>query len=237
MLEKTIEFFSPLKGYIPDPQPASFFIPKEYKAMKPYITDSLQYPTVKKCIPFLDALMTGYILPFSIDYEFVYDKDTNERLFTIPRNIPPEFVGYFTISEHHNHQTAPELRPSNRTIDTAFKFSNPWVIKTPPGYSCIFVTPFNHTLPFELVTGIVDTDQYEDYIKFPFYWTSDNTKNVILQKGSPMALVIPFKRESWKMKTNYSLYDQKTEDKKMVNYFSNLANNYKNKNWRKKSFK
>ena len=237
MLEKKIEFFSPLKGYIPDPKPASFFIPKEYKSIEAYNTNSLQYPTIKKCIPFLDAFMTGYILPFSVDYEYTYDQNTNKRSFILPREIPSEFLKYFNINEHQNYQTPSELKSPHRTIDTTFKFSNPWVIKTPPGYSCIFVTPFNHSLPFELVTGIVDTDQYEDYIKFPFFWTSDNTKNIVLQKGSPMVLVIPFKRESWKMKINDRLYDEKTENKKKISFFGDLANNYKNKSWRKKSFK
>ena len=70
MLDKKIKFITPFKGFIPDPKPASFFIPKEYKNLKAYMTDSKKYPTVKKCIPFLDAYSLGYIIPFPLDIEY-----------------------------------------------------------------------------------------------------------------------------------------------------------------------
>ena len=41
------------------------------------------------------------------------------------------------------------------------KFHNYWSIRTPPGWSCLFVPPLNRPgQPFECVAGIVDTDTY-----------------------------------------------------------------------------
>ena len=57
------------------PQPATKFIPKEYKNVVNYVDKDLRNPTVKKCMPFLDAMSSGYIIPFyqdnliSVDYE------------------------------------------------------------------------------------------------------------------------------------------------------------------------
>ena len=51
----------------------------------------------------------------------------------------------------------------------AGKFINKWLIKTPPGYSCLFVKPLNHfETRFEIISGVVDTDTYINTINFPF---------------------------------------------------------------------
>lgn len=238
MLENKIKFLSPLKGLIPDPKPASFFIPQEYKDMAPYVENSSKFATVKKCIPFLDAYTSGYILPFPVDIEYTCNHTSENNFegeFLIHESLPYEFVKYLGVTGHRNFQISSNLKNPKRTLDNVFKFSNPWTIKTPPGYSCIFVTPFNHVLPFELISGIVDTDVYEFTVSFPFYWISDPLKRVVLEAGSPMVLVIPFKRESWKMKIGN--LDEKLQEKRKLNFFSNVVNNYKNKTWIKKSYK
>ena len=237
MLENKIEFVSALKGFIPEPKPASFFIPKEYKNLTSYVTESHQNPTVKKCIPFLDTYMSGYIIPFPVDIEFIAPSKSEEGRFVINHNIPLEISHTLRVDGHSLEQISSNLRNSKRTIDDIFKFNNPWIIKTPPGYSCYFLTPLNHVLPFELIPGVVDTDTYTLPINFPFYWIG-SIKNQILKQGSPMAIVIPFKRESWKMKTSY--YDTSTMHHKKIVFSalgSKIFDNYKTKFWKKKSFK
>tara|TARA_E500000318_G_scaffold111131_1_gene128618 strand:+ start:157 stop:870 length:714 start_codon:yes stop_codon:yes gene_type:complete len=237
LLENKIEFISPLKGFIPEPKPASFYIPKEYKNLSSYVTESYQNPTVKKCIPFLDTYMTGYIIPFPVDIEFIAPSKSGEGAFVINNEIPNELLEYLVVSGHQLAQISSNLRNPKRTIDNIFKFTNPWIIKTPPGYSCYFLTPPNHVLPFDLISGIVETDTYSLRINFPFYWIG-SIKNQILKQGSPMAIVIPFKREAWKMKTSYR--DTSTMHYKKMKLFdvgSKIKDNYKTKFWKKKSFK
>jgi hypothetical protein len=60
------------------PKPAKTFIPETYKNLTSYRENDLRSPTVKKCIPFLDALTSGYIIPFFQDYIITvdYEKET-----------------------------------------------------------------------------------------------------------------------------------------------------------------
>jgi len=235
---KTIKFSSPLKGYVAEPKPSLQFIPETFKKMPGLLKNKEVYSTVKKCIPFLDAFTTGYIIPFQTDIDYIYDKKIDECRFDLNLAIPNEFLEYLKVEEHHSLQISKELRNPRATIDIVLKFSNSWTIKTPPGYSCIFVTPFNHPLPFELVTGVVDTDLYELPINFPFYWTADPKKDHVLKQGTPMAMVIPFKREDWKIElSNVSDNEKNKLNLKRLGYFSKVFDNYKSKFWTKKSYK
>lgn len=243
MFDKKIKFISPFKGFIPDPKPASAFIPKEYKDLKAYMTDSKKYASVKKCIPFLDAYSTGYIIPCPVDFEYrtstLSPEDGTEESadFSISSVIAEEFTHHFNVNSHMQHQTTPELRNPKRTIDKVFKFSNPWKIKTPPGYSSLIITPINHNLPFDLVSGIVDTDRYEDAILFPFYWTGPTDKSFLLKRGTPWVQIIPFKREAWKMEIDYQEVENFRNNYKRLKFFGTIADNYKKSTWIKKTFK
>ena len=234
-----IEFKSILKGIIPDPKPAKFFIPDAYKKMATRLDDKLSSGTVKSCIPFLDAYSTGYIIPFPTDILYRHDKEKNIFEFSINSSIPIDFVNknYLGVQSHNEKQIDSGLRSSKRAIDHVFKFINPWIVNTPKGYSCLYVTPFNRNLPFELITGIVDTDSYDLNVNFPFYWTGNPHESYILKQGSPMALVIPFKRESWEISVKIDRTDQETNDKNALEFFSTFFDSYKKKVWHKKSFK
>jgi hypothetical protein len=76
------------------------------------------------------------------------------------------------------------------------KLHNYWTIRTPPGWSCLFVQPLNrHGLPVEIIAGVVDTDAYASLIHFPFIATAEDGLHVI-EKGTPIVQVIPFRRDS-----------------------------------------
>ena len=119
-----------------------------------------------------------------------------------------------------------------------YKILSPWIITTPPGYSCLFVPPLNNRDDrFEIVAGIVDTDTYPYSVNFPFVLNGDKYKTLktIIKRGTPIAQVIPFKRSSWKMEIN------EIEDEKWysLNRYFRLSFNkiYKNKWWIKKKCK
>ena len=233
-MNKKITFTSPLKGFVSEPKPSLVYIPKSYKELHSF-NKTITEPSVKKCIPFLDALTTGYIIPFPTDIEVFVTKD--EMKFNIHNSIPKNFHDLVGVDEHPINQVSKDIMHPNRTVDGVFKFLNPWHIKTPVGYSCLFVTPFNHVLPFDLVSGVVDTDTYLLNIHFPFYWTHRLDERLVIKEGSPMAMVFPFKRESWKMETK--ICELSYEKKNLINFdiFKKIADNYKNKFWSKKSYK
>ena len=113
------------------------------------------------------------------------------------------------------------------------KFLNPWIIKTPPGYSCLFVPPLNNADDrFSIIPAIVDTDSFTMWINFPFIVNGDKypVLDTELKKGTPYVQVIPFKRDSWKMK----IEEQKEVEKMWLGkYFLKKLHNYKQTFWNK----
>ena len=159
MFENKIKFVATdgnMKDIWPNPKPASRFIPDEYKKLKRFKDDNLHHPTVKTCVPFLDSLILGYIIPFDQDY--LVDPVENDFSVT-PANKNDS-------SEFHDKEQLPKewQKISGKKVG---KFMNKWLIKTPPGYSCLFVQPMNRMEErFDIIPGVVDTDTYLNLINF-----------------------------------------------------------------------
>ncbi len=69
-----------------------------------------------------------------------------------------------------------------------------WIIRTAPGWSCLFVPPLNRPSPVvEILSGLVDTDRFHNEINFPFLTFADDGVHV-LEQGTPLIQVIPFQR-------------------------------------------
>ncbi len=233
-----IKFISPIKE-IPSPSPSKLFIPDGFKKMERSTGGNPTQGTVKRCVPFLDALTTGYIIPFASDIHYIYNEDEKAAEFTLPKNVTSIDKHYISVGLHANSQVDQELRHNKRTVEAVFKFTNPWKIITPPGYSCIFTQPFNRNFPFKIIDGIVDTDIYPNHVHFPFYWTNDSLKQFTIKRASPMVLVIPFKRNSWQMSVEHIGLSEHTkrETKSARKFFYEFLDNYKRKFWFKKEYK
>ena len=228
MFDKKITFCATDKNMLeiwPHPQPASRFIPEEYKKLERFKSNNLHTPTVKTCMPFLDSLTAGYIIPFDQDYLV----DPVETDFTIvPANREQSYFGF-----HNQAQLPKEWKKT--TGENAGKFHNKWLIKTPPGYSCLFVKPMNRIEErFEMISGVVDTDTYVNAINFPFILRKRD-EQFLIKKGEPMIQVIPFKRESWKMWAGF--YYEKAHLKIINMLQSEWVDRYKKMFWSKKNFK
>jgi hypothetical protein len=191
MINKKIIFCATNKEMLkvwPHPKAAKQFIPDEYKKLERFSNNDMAAGTVKTCIPFLDAITMGYIIPFDQDYIVnPVDKEFN----VIPANQEQHDFGY------HDKAQIPE-EWHHTTGKYAGKFHNKWLIKTPPGYSCLFIKPMNRMEErFDLISGVVDTDTYVNVINFPFI-LKKRDKQFLIKKGEPMVQVIPFKREAYK---------------------------------------
>jgi hypothetical protein len=119
-----------------------------------------------------------------------------------------------------------------------YKIINPWKIKTPKGYSCLFVPPLNNSDDrFSIIPGIVDTDTFPNEINFPIIINGDKypTLETTIKKGTPYVQIIPFKRYSWKMTVKPR--KQKEIQNSRLFYGLKLLNIYKDKYWNKKSWK
>lgn len=176
-------------GVIAPPVEAKTHMPDWFRKLPPLdkgarsATDSGL--TVKRCMPFLDALTTGYILPLAatVRLEVRGGGRTVEAGWEFDKPL---------VSYHGAHQVAGHPSLPNPPC----KFHNYWSIRTPKGWSCLFVPPLNRKdAIFEPVAGIVDTDTYTAPIHFPcFIHALDGLYT--LEKGTPLVQVIPFRRSS-----------------------------------------
>jgi Family of unknown function (DUF6065) len=175
------------KGVIAEPVPARDVMPGWFKRLPPIdktrvsVTDNAL--TVKRCMPFLDALMAGWILPLAATVRLVIEDDgqTVNTGWDFDRPMTSNHNAYQVSG--HPHQPRPPC-----------KFHNYWSIRTPKGWSCLFVQPLNRASDVvEVVSGIVDTDEYTSLINFPFFATAPDGFYT-LEKGTPLVQVIPFRR-------------------------------------------
>jgi len=63
--EHSIKFLTSdhLSGVIPNPVKANRALPNYFRDIAPMSSNHPQSATVKKCIPFLDAMSAGFIIP------------------------------------------------------------------------------------------------------------------------------------------------------------------------------
>ena len=141
---------------------------------------------------------------------------------------------------HPPQQLGKECPFNQKNQNLAFqKIMNPWLIKTPPGYSCLFLPPMNNSDDrFSIIPGIVDTDTFELEINFPIIVNGDKhpALKTIIKKGTPYVQVIPFKRESWKIKIK--AFDKNNKVEKDRDFYQfRLLHQYKERFWNKKLWK
>jgi len=191
--------------------------------------------TVKNCIPFFDSMTSGYSIILDRDIQFT--KLADNVIYVNTRIDVPDLQ---IIEKHHKDSAAgvpPCFHADNLLTDDVFKWLNPYCIKTPAGYSTLFTHPLNrHDLPFRCFTGIVDTDTYTDAVNFPFQLSQSLQENdvLIIEAGTPIIQLIPFKREPWKSKI--CKFDLIKYKKSKLEYFKKIVDAYKSRYWHKKIY-
>lgn len=218
------------------PEPSGSFIPDWFKHMTPYditpdnpegkkikITDYGVNATAKKCTPMLDSIISGYTVPLWADV-LVEQREHGPYLsWRVHKEV---FV---------EHGPSSKRMPAPPGYDQlVLKFLTRFKIKTDPGYSIMVRQPAGHyDLPFYTVPAIVDTDKSVIDNNFPV-WIKSGFEGII-EKGTPMAQIFPFKRENWT-----SSFDVMSEEQQMIDldkgFSKTLVNNYVKNIWSKKKF-
>jgi hypothetical protein len=191
------------------PEPASTLVPQWYKELESYVGgekkptgDGQTMPTIKRCMPVFDAITSGYIISTYVDV-WVTQKDViEESLTTGEKNKVGTSSWYewpsFDPLGFHPIEQAPNY-PNNTGDKRSYpKWISPWSIKTPPGYSTLITPPMHRESIFTILSGVVDSDEYYVPVNFPFVLNNEKFEGLI-PAGTPIAQVIPFKRDSWKM--------------------------------------
>lgn len=167
------------------PHPASRSMPEWYRKMNG-TTEGIM--TVKKCVPFLDSLALGYHIPLTA--EVVWDGISQNFNYNSPLEV---------VSRHHDTQIEGVSLPPEFN-KTPHKWINNWFVKTPRGYSTLFIHPLNRMdLPFYSFSGVVDTDSHPMITHFPFVLREDFSGSI--PAGTPIVQAIPFKRSDWDSET------------------------------------
>lgn len=183
------------------PKPANVFIPEWYKNLESYISgkkkpngEGTTTATIKRCMPVFDAITNGYIITTYTDI-FVSKKEQSDNDGNLIKAPWYEWPSFGPIQFHPIEQAPTHPLQNGAPYP---KLINPWSIKTPPGYSTLFIAPVHRENVFTIAPGVVDTDTYTAPVNFPMVLTDINFEGLI-PAGTPIAQVIPFKRESWKM--------------------------------------
>jgi hypothetical protein len=151
------------------PTPAKEHLPNWYKEITPYANNDkklrippgwgTQNTTIKRCVPFLDAMTLGYTVVLDTDVIIeIINEEPNMRWKTeeevITFHTLDQFPG-FQIPEDYHHMVA--------------KWNNEFGYNLPEGYSMFITHPINRVdLPFQTLSGLVDVDAYGLSVKFPF---------------------------------------------------------------------
>lgn len=181
-MTKRIKFYSVETSLdIAHPIPAAKAIPKWYKNV-PGVVDGVM--SVKKCIPVLDALTAGYVIPLPADVYW----DSNSKTFLSQALMSME-------RDHHQSQVT-NVDSGDLYDPEPHKWINQWYVKVPKGYSVLFTHPLNREdLPFRSFSGLVDCDKHPVPVNFPFLLKKGF--DGLIPAGTPMIQLILVKRENW----------------------------------------
>lgn len=223
----------------PRPIPAKNAVPSWWKEMPPYmpsnispegktlvVEQGLANNSPKKCVPMLDAITSGYLLTLWADVQ------VDSVNFEVPRitwkttasifetHVPVDKMGFLT----------PEGYSS-----MVFKYLNFWVPITPPGYSIFVTHPFGYSdVPFRALDAVIDSDKSSIEL-VPPVWVKNGFRGVV-EKGTPIAQVIPFKRENWESEFTFITEEEnrKIQDR---NFHGTIVGHYLKNYWSKKDYK
>jgi hypothetical protein len=210
------------------PKPAVNVIPQWYKDLpldKVKVgTDGLLNSKLKKCTPFLDAMTAGYMVTLSDDVFVEYVNGTPKVTWRGTRTI---------VSPHTVEQTQGFPIPAGY-VPIALKWQNEFSYELPKGYSFWCTHPANRLdLPFLTLTGLVDVDSYNLAVQFPFF-LKEGFEGII-EAGTPLAQLIPIKRENWEIKR--APLDEDLAYSRYEAFRKKINRSYKSQYWSKKSYK
>jgi hypothetical protein len=185
---KFVHFIPQNNGYlIPKPVLSKSLIPKWYKEAELDTPDGAG--GLKRCIPFLDGMMMGFMLVTPCDIHVkirkdgLVDIDWAADVETAPIMERPATSGH-TMPRPAGHAT-------NHLVWTPT-----WGFKAPKGYSILVTHPLNRfDLPFTTMSAVVDSDKFFGAGNIPFFIKSGFEG--VIPAGTPIMQLIPVKRNPW----------------------------------------
>ena len=204
-MNKVIQFKAHKRHMVGDanPVPASKCIPTWFKDIPHDVTmkEGTVTTSAKGCMPFVDAMKFGYVLRAGCDMVVKGWVENGVSHWWANWSVPKFFDDKDLITPHDTNQLGKEPLTNSGAIP--LKVVTNFTIKTPSGYSCL-ITPVlnnNHLLArgIHFYSTVVDTDHHPLPVNLPFSLTNLSGEEIVIEKGTPLVQVMPFKRENWGM--------------------------------------
>lgn len=234
----TIEFVALNKyGFevSPKPFPASQAIPQWWKDATPYsvsknnpdgkkliIENHESNASFKKCTPMLDMLSSGYVVPLWADVQVKIKNDQPSLNWRVKNPVFDLHNGHGIEKPDGYHQVK-------------YKFINQWIPKLPRGYSALITPCFGYpNNVFRIISAVIDYDK-TTHALFPPVYIKEGFEGIV-EKGTPMFQIIPFKRSNWDSEFSF-LKDGDFEIQLDRDVKATIVNNYIKNFWEKKNYK
>lgn len=227
---KILKYFSYNKFMEQSLVPSKSILPEWYKKISPVSETPSRFSitTVKKCIPFLDSLTSGYMMVTNQDIQIIY----TEEGYRVDYNLDPS--ENITV----NLRTEPIRIPAPLGYSDVnhFVWQYPIGFKTPKNYSLLVTHPFNrYDLPFITTSGIVDADSKAiTGGNLPFFLKVGFSG--LIPAGTPFAQITLIKRDSWTKKFDSTIEPEIKETDYNINRFRESAPFYKKTLWKTKFY-
>jgi hypothetical protein len=201
--------------------------------------------TIRSCPAMADVLSTGYYVVAVRDMYVEYNGDD-------PANQKSDFNMRCPHHEVWQSQTHPfaQFAMMPGYINDAIKMSMPFSVRTPKGYSTLYLDPFLFCNEYiSAWQGIIDTDNFiggdlnAQLIMYPKV-----RKSFIIPAGTPIVQLIPYKREKWTSTTrvDYKDYWKNAKNEEFAKYREDhpgklskygITGSYRKYIWQQKEFK
>lgn len=166
--------------------------------------------SLRRCAGVADYISQGFTITMWTDVNFrpSVNKMEWESRFDISHDHP------FQVQGFHYNQTGDCPVTKVRKLEKAnyIKMINPWVMKTAPGWSCLFLpVSWEPNENFTLLPSMVNTDYYH-HANIVMNILTD--KEFTIRQGTPLQHVIPIPRTKaleimWASEQGYYHMDQK----------------------------
>jgi hypothetical protein len=213
-MDVTLKFIANAEQCLTDeslrPVPAQNVLPEWYRKAKvlaegvtkdnlvEYKRVGLDTPvTFKSCMPFADAMTSGYLFTLPCDIEII--STNNGCTIVVSDESLKQFVDIRPPMSGFHHPEG--------YYESHFHWHTMWGVEAPYGWSVMFTQPLNrYDLPFLTTSGIVDSDMSHVSGRIPFFVKKGY--NGVLPKGTPFIQLIPIQRANWKSEIDLVPRDQ-----------------------------
>lgn len=166
--------------------------------------------SVVNCPGIVDFLKTGYVIPAWCDMSF--RKYQNGIIFNMSDNYPEISHGTHISDQYRG------MNEDQKPVEGGFqKVSTPWMMTTSPGVSVLITHPYwSRNKTFTSVSAVVHPDQTPIQLKWFFEFNKNlpDTPDVvdinqqIITKGTPLILLIPFRRSKINHQIKYNTSEE-----------------------------